>query len=254
MLSKAIRGGMDDDSSSIDGDLEEFLRQNGIASIAIPATATKREGVPRVHGDADVEDESDQSTWENIEKYSRLESFDSIKLSLPSVFKVTQLLSDNGYEFMGMTAGDIDTSKRVSVYVVDEWATSVLRCVEEMTVRLDSHHTAVQNVALTSRRVEVSHEALETRVQVLQEKLLDAERKQKSSESKVLRLEEELTRSSKSKKSEGGDAKRALRGLQEKVEVRRTCNPLHAAVNCAFAVSFYVYSHPSCFSSLPTSL
>jgi hypothetical protein len=131
---------------------------------------------------------------------------------------------------MGMTAGDIDTSKRVSVYVVDEWATSVLRCVEEMTVRLESHHTAVQNVALTSRRVEVSHEALETRVQVLQEKLLDAERKQKSSEAKVLRLEEQLTRSSKSKKSEDGDAKRALRGLQEKVEVRRTCNPLRNSV------------------------
>ena len=214
-----------DDDSSIDGDLEEFLRKNGIDSLAVPPGGSLPEGV---YGDPEV-DAADLSSYETVEKYSRRSEIsgasEAIKLSLPTVLKVSQLLVDNGYDVQTMTAGDVDESKKVSVYVIDEWARSILGCLEEMTVRLETHHAAVTDAALTSRKVEVSHEALETRVRVLQDKLLEAERKVKASDAKVLRMEEEQARSNKSKKMDSGEVKKAMRGLEEKVEVGSSYPP-----------------------------
>jgi len=221
-----------DDDSSIDGDLEEFLRQNGIDSLKIPPTLSssfskggdntgmmmKSFGGTEVFGD----ESSDISPYDNMEQYNHelIEATDAINLSLPAVYKVSQLLSDNGFDVVAMTPGDIDSSKKVSVYVMDQWAASILSCMEEMSVRLETHHTAVKNASLVNRKVEVSHEALETRVRVLQDKLLEAERKVKASDAKVLRMEEDMTRSSKSKKSDDGEARKAMKGLEEKIEVR----------------------------------
>ena len=78
-----------DDDSSIDGDLEEFLRRNGIDSLAVPAGGSVAEGV---YGDADEVEAADLSSYETMEMYSRRSEIagasDSIKLSLPAVLKV----------------------------------------------------------------------------------------------------------------------------------------------------------------------
>jgi len=219
-----------DDDSSIDGDLEEFLRQNGIDSLKIPTALSSsfskgdNTGMMKSFGETEVfgDESSDISPYDNMERYNRelVEATDAINLSLPAVYKVSQVLSENGYDVVAMTPGDIDSSKRVSVYVMDQWAASILSYMEEMSVRLETHHTAVKNASLVNRKVEVSHEALETRVRVLQDKLLEAERKVKASDAKALRMEEDITRSSKSKKSDDGEARKAIKGLEEKIEVR----------------------------------
>lgn len=212
---------MEEEDSSIDGDLEDFLRQNGIDSWNIPSIANSndkfgmQEGV--VYGDSDEVDPSELSSYHNIAKHAG--SSEGAPIIMPSAHKVMQMLDENGFESYRLNAGDISSDHKISVFVVDNWASTIVQCLEEMTVRLDAQNQAVKDVSLTTRQAEVSHEALETRVRVLQDKLLEAERKVKASEAKANRIEEENIKSTKVKKSDDGDSKRLIRGLEEKVEV-----------------------------------
>jgi len=211
-----------DEDSSIDGDLEEFLRKNGISGLDIPNVDHQNLSFGSAGGEEDdLDAEDDRTSFANLSRGLS----ESIKHLIPSVHKVTEMLEEQGFDALKLQASDVDASKKLSVFVVDEWANAVLLCIEEMQTRLDAHHHAVKTVSATSKRVEVSHDALETRVRILQDKLLEAERKVKASDARANKLEEQQLLSAKSKKSEEGDTKRSMRGLEAKVEVRSLLHP-----------------------------
>jgi len=218
-----------DEDSSIDGDLEEFLRKNGISGLEIPFVDQNQSFDSA--GAAQEDDEDERTSFANLSRGLS----ESIKHLIPSVHKVTEMLEEQGFDALKLQASDVDSSKKMSVFVVDEWANAVLLCIEEMQTRLDTHHHAVKTVSATSKRVEVSHDALETRVCILQEKLLEAERKVKASDARANKLEEQHLLSAKSKKSEEGDTKRSMRGLEAKVEVR---------LSTVFSPLFSSLTHP----------
>ena len=214
------------------------MRQHGIGSFEIAGSAsqTMTEGV---YGDDEWEEEEVQEYKQLEKEYGATRSAKGASSSgnssssssinnnnagplqhlIPSIQKVSEMLNNQGFDPLQWSESDVDPSKKVSVYFADSWAASILQCLEELTVRLDSQQSAVKDASLSSRKAEVSHDALQTRVKVLQDKLLEAERKLKAAEAKLTRVEEDVDRSSKSKRSDDGDSRRVVRGLEEKVQV-----------------------------------
>jgi len=138
-------------------------------------------------------------------------------LLLPSVEKIGHLLRGSGHKPVAITKHDIDGAKRMSVYVIDAWAQSVLASLMEMKERIDTHSRTLHSTSAQQRKNAVSTEALENRVRELQEQLHDSERKVKSSDLKLQRLEEEQAGGAKQSKSSSTETKRMLRNLEDKL-------------------------------------
>lgn len=195
----------DSDDSSLDGGLQDFLRQHGIGEFDVSTAGTSLQ----------IGDDFELHTTET----SRVGVAVGLQHLVPSVHKVTQMLHSQGFDPLHWSETDVDASQKVSVFVVDGWASSILSCLEELTVRLDTQQSAVKDASLSSRKTEVSTAALETRVQILQDKLLEADRKLKLSEATLAKKEEGISLKARNKKTGEDDSRRVVRGLEEKVEV-----------------------------------
>jgi hypothetical protein len=211
-----------DDDSSIDGSLEDFLQREGIKGFEAPGASalpyTRGEDVSfssrsSVLSDADV----NTSFQSNYSAGGGFDALDLVELLLPATARVSKVLQDIGHSPVHITKHDIDSSKKMSVYVIDAWAQSVLSCLTEMKERVEKHSSAVKSASLSQRKNEVSNDVLESRVKDLQEKLLDAERKLKASDMKVAQLSEQTSGSASKAKSSSTESKRIIRNLEEKV-------------------------------------
>ena len=217
-------------NSSLDGQLQDFLITNGIfktggggKSVAKYVDDDENGGFDDVYDEEENEDE-DEGDYEEVNVQLQTTSsslvVDTVELLLPSCVKVSRILSERGYEALQLTKGDINMSTRsISVFVVDSWAESILVGMSELTERLSSQQAAVKDSAMSVRKREVTHEALEGRVRELQEKLFESERKGKLSEARVKRLEGDLDLNSKRTKTDDSEAKRGVKNLELKNQV-----------------------------------
>ena len=207
---------MSDDESSIDGSLEEFLAREGIKSFGAGGGKVEAKSGDSLNDSVDLgaiefEDDASLSFTDDLD-------INMVDLLIPSASKINGILRANGHDPISLTKHDIDASKKVSVYVVDAWAQSTLTCLLEMSDRIDKHSATVKDASISQRKNEVSREALEARVGELQAKLLDAERKAKSSDLQMQKVIFETDGSISKSKSTHSDSKRAIKSLEDKVQ------------------------------------
>ena len=207
---------MSDDESSIDGSLEDFLAREGIKGFMGSGKKTvddlSFDSRSSGHGEEDM-----NASFTSTYSADPLDTLNLIDLLLPSAVKIGEVLKATGHTPISITKHDIDASKKMSVYVVDAWAQSILSCLAEMKDRIDAQSSAVKSTSISTRKSEVTQDALEMRVRELQEKLLEAERKVKSSDLKIMQMESESSGSASKVKSSSVEAKRTLRNLEDKL-------------------------------------
>jgi len=74
-------------------------------------------------------------------------------VGLPSCFRLNEILSERGYSPMQLSYHDVDVTKRtVSSDIMNAWSESLLQCVHELLLRLDTTTRAVQDVSQSIRK------------------------------------------------------------------------------------------------------
>ena len=74
-------------------------------------------------------------------------------VGLPSCLRLNEILSERGYSPMQLSYRDVDVTKRsVSSDIMNAWAESLLQCIHELLLRLDTTTRAVQDVSQSVRK------------------------------------------------------------------------------------------------------
>ena len=74
-------------------------------------------------------------------------------VGLPSCLRLNEILSERGYSPMQLSYHDVDVTKRsVSSDIMNAWAESLLQCIHELLLRLDTTTRAVHDVSHSVRK------------------------------------------------------------------------------------------------------
>ena len=147
--------------SSIDGDLNDFLRNQGIFK--------------DLSQNIDDTNFLDGSFDQNI---SKIDSFENL---LSSCSKINTILNENGYYPVQFSSSDIDISNQsISVFLVDSWATSLLPGILEICERQSKFNNAVKGANISALKDEISIESLQKKISDLQQKSIDNEKNNQS--------------------------------------------------------------------------
>lgn len=197
------------EDDSVDGSLEDFLEKEGIK---FDRDAIHRHSSPvrAFKGGSANFDSTDPKSYDISDMHA--------DLLLPNCGKVSDLLQAQGFRVKNLTQHDIDLEQKVAVGAVDSWAESVIPCLLELNERLNNRSNDLVDVTLESKQRQVSHEALESSVRDLQERLLASERRTVELESKLHKQNIDLKRASTETKDLSQDAKKALKGMEDKVK------------------------------------
>jgi hypothetical protein len=208
---------MSDDESSIDGSLEEFLAREGIKGYDTSQPVHNEDMSFSSRGSHDYTEDISAASFQSTYSDAGIENYDLLDLLIPSAAKVNKIMQDSGFTPIHLTKHDIDSTKKMSVYVVDAWAQSLLGAITEMKDRIESHKLTINSTNFSQRKNEVSNDALEQRVRDLQEKLLDCERKLKTSELNAAKISEKSYGKTSLANKGNTESKRMIKNLEEKV-------------------------------------
>ena len=143
------------------------------------------------------------------------QELDTLVLLMPSYTKINGILQERGYDPTTFQHSDINIDNRtISVYSVDVWAESILNAITEMVDRTYSHQSAVQSASISMKKGDVSVAALKTRIDDLQHKLYESEKREKAQASKILELEDGRDSKAKKNKFDENDSKKLIKNLE----------------------------------------
>lgn len=113
----------------------------------------------------------------------------AVELLLPSCLKVNNILKSIGFNPTVLTASDIDVNKRsISVFVIDTWAESLIKCLSELIDRQRSHHEVLEGVNQEAIKSDTTLEFLQEKIEVIKEQSQMSEIKKRQSDLKVSKL------------------------------------------------------------------
>lgn len=162
------------DDSSIDGELIGFLSKHGIGD---KNNNSKPSGNSNDGGDDDVDAAANATDISDILPADQSEHFDARDVLMPAAAKLNRLLTTAGFRVDAIAAGQVDMESRsVSLFAVDGWADSISVAVAELLERQQNSHQALRNASNSGA---LPSEVLMGRVEDLQAKLLECERKEK---------------------------------------------------------------------------
>lgn len=143
------------------------------------------------------------------------QSMDTVELLMPSYTKINSILKERGYEPVTILFNDIHVDIRtISVYSVDVWAESILNAITEMVERSYNHQNAIQHASMSMKKGDVSTAALKTRVDDLQHKLYESEKREKALAAKIHELEEGKEYKIKKTRMDENDSKKLIKNLE----------------------------------------
>ena len=136
---------MSDDESSIDGSLEEFLAREGIKGYDTSQPVHNEDMSFSSRGSHDYTEDISAASFQSTYSDAGIENYDLLDLLIPSAAKVNKIMQDSGFTPIHLTKHDIDSTKKMSVYVVDAWAQSLLGAITEMKDRIESHKLTINS-------------------------------------------------------------------------------------------------------------
>ena len=143
------------------------------------------------------------------------QSMSEISMLMPSYTKINNILKERGYDPITFLQSDIRIdNKTISIYSLDVWAESILGAFNEMVERLYNHQNAIQSASMSMKKGVVSAAALKSRVEDLQQKLYESEKKEKKLSAKVIELEESRDLKVKKNRFDENDSKKIIKNLE----------------------------------------
>jgi hypothetical protein len=165
-------------NSSIDGDLQDFLKNKGLLDHNISKH---------------LDNSSDGDDNQNL-SYSKLSSishssFDEADLFISNCRKINKLLQTHGHVPVELMNSDINfDSQTISVYIIDSWAGSILSGISELLEHCERNNDITKDASFSAWKDGLATDALHSAISDLQYKLLDMEKKDKSHRLKIIEL------------------------------------------------------------------
>lgn len=188
-----------DDLSSIDGDINEFLRGHGV----------------KLDESSVVED--DQNGGQDTAVVAPTSLRNSRFPVISSCLSLHKTLANEGIDSIQLRESDInDEFMSISVYVLDAWVGSVSNGVTELVDKLKYYRAAANESAENAARHEnVDIKALRRHSETLEIKLVEEEKKTSKLSSLVYELESKLKLQSNAKKAEDINTKKSIKSLEQ---------------------------------------
>eukprot|EP01038_Epipyxis_sp_PR26KG_P008400 gene8400-11358_t len=138
---------------------------------------------------------------------------------LPKCYQLFSHLNQQGHATVQLIPSDVnERNMTLSVFVVETWAESILQAIMEMEDRLLTQQKAVRDVSYSFRGKDLNNESLYSKMEDMQNKLMESERREKGYKAQIKQLEEVSEHKDKMNKTLENDAKKMFKNLEMKVQ------------------------------------
>jgi hypothetical protein len=166
----------------------------------------------------DNEKDSDGEIGNSFEDFTSSDNVNDI--FIPACSKLSQILNERGCETIQLSHLDVDMETRsVPVNVLETWAESLLQSVSEIIESLRNQQNATFDASIFSHRGDGSYAAIQSKVENLQLKLFESEKRERLLTSKINAKDHDKDSHLKLSKSQNSDFKKITKNFELQIQV-----------------------------------
>lgn len=139
---------------------------------------------------------------------------------IPACSKLSQILNERGCQTIHLSHLDVDLDTRsLPIDVLETWAGSVLQSVSEIIESLRNQQNATFDASISSHRGDGSYAAMQSKLENLQLKLFESEKRERLLTSKINEQDHDKDSNLKLSKSQNSDFKKITKNFELQIQV-----------------------------------